>query len=106
MATASAFASVPQDGYDLFLTAALDGCVKLWDLRCSKAVARFTAHTNRVHTIGMALSPCLRYVATGSEDKCAYLYDVRLASKYFKLPGATDSVVDVAFNPRVGVRSS
>ena len=50
------------------------------DLRSCRRVCRFQGHTARVQPIGVEFSPCLRYVATGSEDRCAYLYDVRMGS--------------------------
>ena len=91
-------------GCELFVTAALDGAVKLWDLRAPRAAARTFAgaHANRVHAIGAALSPCLRYVGVGSEDRHAYLYDVRGGGVVGATDGAVravDAVVDVAFSP-------
>lgn len=41
----------------------------------------------------------MRYIATGSEDKCAYLYDIRAGTYLHKLSGHTDVVSDVAFHP-------
>jgi WD40 repeat protein len=40
-------------------------------------------------------------MAVGSEDKCAYLFDVRKSSGTYlaKLGGHADVVTDVAFNP-------
>ena len=94
----------------LFLTAATDGALKLWDVRDPSAsrghcVQVWTAHTNRVHPIGAALSACGRFAACGSEDKLAYVYDLRrndgMGGKevLWKLRGHTDAVLDVAFNP-------
>lgn len=88
---------------------------------------------NRVHTVGAAFSPCMRYVASGSEDRvrevvcggarshaclltpsfrnyytihqCAYLFDIRSGSLVKRLTGAKDVVCDVAFNPRVNTTS-
>ena len=91
-------------GCELFVTAALDGAVKLWDLRTPRTAARTFAgaHANRVHAIGAALSPCLRYVGVGSEDRHAYLYDVRGGGVVGATDGAVravDAVIDVAFSP-------
>ena len=94
----SAAGDTPAAGHDLFLSAALDGAVKLWDLRSASCVRRLGAHVNRVHPIGAALSPCLRYVATGSEDRSAYLYDARSGGLIERLRHS-DTVVDVAFSP-------
>ena len=41
------------------------------------AVARLVEHSNRRERIGLAFSPCMRYLATGSEDRIAYIYDLR-----------------------------
>lgn len=52
--------------------------------------------------IGLAFSPCMRYLATGSEDKAAYVYDLRSCSMMGRLrpPGPQAEVVaDVAFHP-------
>ena len=61
----------------VFATAATDGVVALWDLRKDGAAARFTSHANKRDPIRCAFSPCMRFLACGSEDKCAYVYDVR-----------------------------
>ncbi len=53
-----------------------------------------------LQTIGMAFSPCGRFVATGSEDSSAYLYDVRTGAAVARLLGLRDVVADVAFHPR------
>jgi WD40 repeat protein len=97
-----------------FLTTATDGAMKLWDVRCPGAsrgecVQLWSSHTNRVHRIGAALSPCGRFAACGSEDKLAYVYDLRRSSSagvssggqvvLWKLRGHKDSVLDVAFSP-------
>jgi len=98
---ASPFVSHPAESYDLFLSTSTDGFVSLWDLRSSSRVAKFTGHTCRVHPVGVAFSPCLRFIATGSEDKLAYLFDLRAGTGSYqqKLEGQTDVVTDVAFNP-------
>lgn len=40
-------------------------------------VASFREHVNRRERVALSLSPCMRYVAVGSEDRCLYLYDAR-----------------------------
>lgn len=94
----SAHSNTPAGGHDLLLTSAIDNVVKLWDLRSSKCVRRFEAHANRVHSIGASLSPCLRFVCSGSEDKFAYLYDARSGSLIDKLRHA-ETVTDSTFSP-------
>eukprot|EP00698_Gefionella_okellyi_P009607 TRINITY_DN2459_c0_g1_i4.p1 TRINITY_DN2459_c0_g1~~TRINITY_DN2459_c0_g1_i4.p1 ORF type:complete len:730 (-),score=168.58 TRINITY_DN2459_c0_g1_i4:73-2262(-) len=101
MAAASAVcASIPPSQYELFATSAPDSTVKLWDLRQQKCVQLLTGHTNRgVHPVGIALSPCLRYAASGSEDRAVYVFDLRAGSFLHRLGGHSDVVSDVAFNP-------
>ena len=99
LAEGSAASDTPVAGHDLFISAALDGAVKLWDLRSASCVRRFAAHCNRLHPVGASLSPCLRYVACGSEDRSAYLYDARSGSLVERLKGGGDVVSDAAFSP-------
>jgi len=52
-----------------------------------------------MHTIGNDISPCMRYIASGSEDRCIYLYDLTTSERCIeKIVGAhTDVVSDVKF---------
>ena len=68
------------------------------DARRGAPSAGFAAHTNRLHAIGAALSPCLRFVATGSEDRSAYLYDARTGGLLERMRHS-EAVTDVAFSP-------
>ena len=65
----TAYSGLSQSAYDMFLTASTDNTVNMWDLRADACVMSFSSHTNRVHPVGVAFSPCMRYVACGSEDK-------------------------------------
>ncbi len=95
---AGTFSSHAAESYDLFLSASHDKCINLWDLRSGTRVCKLSGHSNRAHTVGASFSPCLRYVACGSEDKQAYVYDIRSASGTFveRLGGHTDVVTDGA----------
>ncbi|KAJ1447310.1 WD40-repeat-containing domain protein [Pelagophyceae sp. CCMP2097] len=95
----SATANVPQHAYDVFASASTDGSIALWDLRQDKCAARFTAHTNRREPVGISFSPCMRYLASGSEDKSAYIFDLRTAAPVARLRGHNDACSSVAFNP-------
>lgn len=95
----STFVSHPSSAYDLFVTAAAGDCIKLWDLRADRCVRRYEGHQNRAYTCGLDLSPCGRYLATGSEDKTAYIFDLRSGTYCSKLGGHNDTVSDVAFHP-------
>ncbi|RDD46485.1 WD repeat-containing protein 27 [Trichoplax sp. H2] len=96
----STYVAHPSRAYNLVLTSAVTDGIKLWDLRTSKCVRRYDGHVNRSHPVGVCMSPCMRYIATGSEDKTAYLYDVRSNTYSDRLTGHRDVVFDVAFNPR------
>ncbi|KAG7402392.1 WD repeat-containing protein 27 [Phytophthora boehmeriae] len=93
------FSSHPSNFYDLLLSSSTDSTIHLWDIRADNCVMRFGEHTNRVHTLGAAFSPCMRYVATGSEDRFAYIYDIRTGRKLVRLKGHSDVVTSVAFSP-------
>ena len=98
LAEGSAFGDAPTATRDLFVSAANDSVVKLWDLRTASCVRRFEAHANHVHPIGASLSPCLRYLCCGSEDKSAYLYDTRSGGVIERLRHP-EAVSDAAFSP-------
>ncbi|KAJ9518705.1 hypothetical protein QJQ45_018715 [Haematococcus lacustris] len=97
-ASASLYTSHPKEALELFLTAACDGLIKLWDVRSCRCVRSFSAHKNTQITTGAAFSPCLRFIASGSEDQAAYLYDVRQGQMLHRMR-TSDVVTDVAFNP-------
>ena len=41
----------------------------------------------------------MRYLASGSEDKSYYMYDLRMGSLLMRVRGVQDAVTCVAFNP-------
>ncbi|XP_062376051.1 WD repeat-containing protein 27 isoform X2 [Sardina pilchardus] len=95
----STYCSQSQDAYNLFVTSAITDGMKLWDLRTSRCVRKYEGHVNRCHQCTAAFSPCGRFIATGSEDNCAYVYDIRSSSYLYKLQRHTDTVLNVSFNP-------
>uniref|UniRef100_A0A8D2KRA7 WD repeat-containing protein 27 n=1 Tax=Varanus komodoensis TaxID=61221 RepID=A0A8D2KRA7_VARKO len=95
----SAFSCQQYEAYNLFLTTAIGDGIKLWDLRTLRCERRFEGHSNRCHPCGIAVSPCGQYIACGSEDKCAYIYEKHSSTYSYKLTGHTESVINVAFNP-------
>jgi len=96
----SSFVSQPSEAYDLFLTSAPTDAVKLWDLRVARCVRRYEGHANRVHKVGLAYSPCSKYIAVGSEDRSTYIYDIRSSSYLHRLTGQTEVVTSLAFHPQ------
>lgn len=91
--------SHPPNCYDVLLSAASDSTVHLWDIRMRKLGMRFGTHTNRVHKVGVGFSPCMRFVAVGSEDKNCYIYDVRKGTCMEKLQGHQDVVSSIDYHP-------
>ena len=89
--------------YNLFATSAPDhsgGSIKLWDLRAQAHIRTLRGgHTNRTHELGVAFSPCLRYIASGSEDRAAHIYDIGTGRPLARLTGHKDVAIDVAWNP-------
>lgn len=105
--TPSQYCSISQGSLNTFLTSSLDNTIKLWDLRTLNSVLCFTGHINNSKSIGMSFSPCMRYIATGSENnvyylniiQSCYIYDIRTGKVLSQLLGASDTVSDVCFNP-------
>ncbi|XP_014895080.1 WD repeat-containing protein 27 [Poecilia latipinna] len=95
----STFTSQAPESYNLFLTSAVTDGVKMWDLRTMRCVRRYENHVNLSHACSSAFSPCGRFIASGSEDKCAYVYDIRASTYLHKLQRHSDKVLSVAFNP-------
>ncbi|KAM9847518.1 WD repeat-containing protein 27 [Aulostomus maculatus] len=95
----SAFSTQTPDSYNLFLTSAVTDAVKIWDLRTLRCVRRYENHLNRCHPCSAAISPCGQFLASGSEDNCAYVYDIRSSSFLHKLEKHSETVLSVAFNP-------
>ncbi|KAJ3037450.1 WD repeat-containing protein 27 [Rhizophlyctis rosea] len=91
----------PQAFHWVFATSAVMDSIRCWDLRVGdRAVLQLNGHVNRHASVGCALSPCGRYVVTGSEDNHAYLYDIRKSLVVERLPGNHKDVVStVDFNP-------
>lgn len=95
----SVHTALSPDAYNCFLTAAIDNNIYLWDLRAPSPATRYNAHVNKREQVMCDISPCMRYVATGSEDKTAVIYDIRAGKMLSKLTGHRDVVKCVAFNP-------
>ncbi len=82
----------------LFLSASTDNSIKMWDIRAKSCVRMFSQHRNTTQIIGNALSVDGRYVVTGSEDRCIYVYDVRNGTLAHKLQAMhSDVVSDVEY---------
>ncbi|KAF4793384.1 WD repeat domain 27 [Turdus rufiventris] len=65
----SSFSTQQLEAYNLFLTTASGDGIKLWDLRTLRCERRFEGHSSRCYPCGIAVSPCGRFIASGSDDK-------------------------------------
>jgi len=110
--TPSVHVPLSPEMYNTFLTSATDNVIHMWDIRCpdfragstgtgdsTSGLLSFSSHVNTRECIQCDISPCLRYVATGSEDKTTRIYDIRMGRELAKLTGHRDCVSSVAFNP-------
>lgn len=92
---------------DLFYTAALDGTVKLWDLRLTSECLCFVGgHVHSSQRLRCRLSPCLRYMCTPSEDGAVVVYDVRTSRLLGSRHCHRDAVCSVDVHPRSGWMAS
>jgi len=88
---------------DLFYTASIDGCVRLWDLRTMKVELEFIGHQHNTHRLTPKWSPCMNYMAIPSENGFVSIYDSRNASNLFgSTRGHKDVCSSVDFNPISG----
>ncbi|KAM6407345.1 LOW QUALITY PROTEIN: WD repeat-containing protein 27 [Pluvialis apricaria] len=95
----SSFSTQQPEAYNLFMTTAAGDGIKLWDLRTLRCERRFEGHSSRCYPCGIAVSPCGRFIASGSDDKYAYIYEMRSSTFSHKVGGHTESVINVTFNP-------
>lgn len=86
--------------YNLFATSAIDNVISIWDIRSPQVIMRYSNHVNRRELLGCSISPCLRYLATGSEDNSCRILDFRNTSnELYRLTGHRDVVMDVKWHP-------
>ncbi|XP_068864484.1 WD repeat-containing protein 27 [Aphelocoma coerulescens] len=95
----SSFSTQQPEAYNLFMTTAAGDGIKLWDLRTLRCERRFEGHSSRCYPCGIAVSPCGRFIASGSDDKYAYIYEMRSSTFLHKLGRHTESVINVSFSP-------
>lgn len=73
------------DMYNIFGSSSLDNTLKLWDIRMQSPIRTYEEHVNRSLEIGFTFSPCMRYIVTGSEERCFAIYDLRVDKKMVTL---------------------
>lgn len=94
--TGSDYVEPDHDGFNLFLTAACDNLINIYDIRSSQPVGSLLGHTNTGLSLGANISPCMRYIASGSEDRSAYIWDTRTNQIIQRLRGFRENTNDVA----------
>ncbi|MBL9139133.1 MAG: protein kinase [Verrucomicrobiales bacterium] len=83
-------AAVPPEATD-------DGRIWIWDGRTGQQVATFTNHTRRI--MGARFSPDLKWLATGSLDQTARLWDLTHLREAAVLRGAEHAITVLSFSP-------
>ncbi|CBI28701.3 unnamed protein product, partial [Vitis vinifera] len=82
------------------LVATLDDTLKLWNYSTGKSLKIYTGHVNKVYCIASAFSVTYgKYIVSGSEDKCVYVWDLQGKNPLQKLEGHTDTVISVSCHP-------
>jgi len=89
----------PSEALNLFATSAADGCVRLWDVRSLRALRTFRQHASGRGPAGVAFSPCLRFIACGSSDPHAVVYDIRSGGVLDRLRTGEAPASDVSWHP-------
>lgn len=76
-------------------------CVqKLWNYSAGKFLKIYTGHTNKKYCITSTFSVTNgKYIVSGSEDNCVYVWDLQQKTMIQKLDGHTDSVISVTCHP-------
>uniref|UniRef100_A0A9I9DB76 WDR5-like beta-propeller domain-containing protein n=1 Tax=Cucumis melo TaxID=3656 RepID=A0A9I9DB76_CUCME len=73
---------------------------KLWNYSAGKFLKIYTGHVNRVHCVVSTFSVTNgKYIVSGSEDKCVYIWDLQQKTMIQKLEGHTDVVISVSCHP-------
>ena len=85
---------------NLLLNFVLDTLQKLCNFATGKFLKVYSGHVNRVYCIQSAFSITNgKYIVSGSEDNCVYIWDLQGRNILQKLEGHTDTVVSVSCHP-------
>ncbi|RLN16092.1 uncharacterized protein C2845_PM02G00060 [Panicum miliaceum] len=81
--------------------------MRLWNFSAGKFLKTYTGHVNTKYCIPAAFSITNgKYIVSGSEDKCVYLWDLQSRKIVQKLEGHTDTVIAVSCHPRENMIAS
>jgi WD40 repeat protein len=73
---------------------------RLWNYTTGKFLKTYTGHTNNKFCIFATFSVTNgKYIVSGSEDHCIYLWDLQARNIIQKLEGHTDTVLSVSCHP-------
>jgi COMPASS component SWD3 len=73
---------------------------KLWNYAAGRFLKMYSGHMNRVYCITSTFSVTNgKYIVSGSEDRCVYLWDLQGKNMIQKLEGHTDTVISVTCHP-------
>ncbi|CAH1443381.1 unnamed protein product [Lactuca virosa] len=77
-----------------------DKCLKrLWNLSTGKFLKTNNVHTNSKYSMSSAFSITNgKYIVSGSEDNCVYLWELQARKIVQKLEGHTNAVIIVAYH--------
>lgn len=80
---------------------------RLWNFSAGKFLKTYTGHVNTKYCIRAAFSITnSKYIVSGSEDKCVYLWDLQSRRIVQKLEGHTDTVIAVSCHPKENMITS
>lgn len=73
---------------------------RLCNLANGKSLKVYTGHMNRVYCITSTFSVTNgKYIVSGSEDNCVYIWDLQGKNVLQKLEGHNDTVISVSCHP-------
>ncbi|VAH94851.1 unnamed protein product [Triticum turgidum subsp. durum] len=80
---------------------------RLWNFSAGKFLKTYTGHVNTKYCIPAAFSITNgKYIVSGSEDKCVYMWDLQSRKIVQKLEGHSDTVIAVSCHPKENMIAS
>ena len=82
------------------LSSSLDSTIRLFDKESGELLNSYKGHVNKEFRISSCLSPTDAFIASGSEDGKAFIWDLVDASIVREIPAHTRSVSCIALNSK------